>query len=95
MRGELNRPPLPVASSAPLFALATVLADGLGLPALESRVVGGASDGNLTAAVGCPTLDGLGAVGDGAHAEGEYVRLAAMPQRAALVAALVENLLAG
>ena len=93
VRGELNRPPLPVASSAPLFALATVLADGLGLPALESRVVGGASDGNLTAAVGCPTLDGLGAVGDGAHAEGEYVRLAAMPQRAALVAALVENLL--
>ena len=92
---ELNRPPLPVASSAPLFALATVLAEGLGLPPLESTVVGGASDGNLTAAVGCPTLDGLGAVGDGAHAEGEHVLLAAMPQRAALVAALVENLLAG
>ena len=92
---ELNRPPLPVASSAPLYALATVLADGLGLPPLESTVVGGASDGNLTAAVGCPTLDGLGAVGDGAHAEGEHVLLAAMPQRAALVAALVENLLAG
>lgn len=91
--GDLNRPPLPVASSAELFALATRLADGLGLPGLDSKVVGGASDGNLTAAVGCPTLDGLGAVGDGAHAEGEHVRVETMPQRAALVAALVENLL--
>jgi glutamate carboxypeptidase len=55
--------------------------------------VGGASDGNLTAGVGTPTLDGLGAVGGGAHADDEHVEIATMPQRSALLAALLNDLL--
>ncbi len=90
--GGLNRPPLPTSASAALFELARDAADGLGLPALAGAVVGGGSDGNFTAAVGCPTLDGLGAVGDGAHAEGEHVRIEAMAERAALLAATIGRL---
>ena len=59
---------------------------------MRSARVGGGSDGNFTAALGVPTLDGLGAVGAGAHAEGEYVITTAMPQRAALLAALIVEL---
>jgi glutamate carboxypeptidase len=90
--GGPNRPPLPTTASTALFELARHVADGLGLPALDGVVVGGGSDGNFTAAVGCPTLDGLGAVGDGAHAEGEHVRISAMPERAALLAAIIGRL---
>jgi glutamate carboxypeptidase len=90
--GGPNRPPLPVTASAALFAVAQEVAASLGLPPLEGVVVGGGSDGNFTAAVGCPTLDGLGAVGDGAHAEGEHVHVDAMPERAALLAAIIERL---
>jgi glutamate carboxypeptidase len=90
--GGPNRPPMPVTASAALFELAREVAAGLGLPAPAGVVVGGGSDGNFTAAVGCPTLDGLGAVGDGAHAEGEHVRLDAMAARAALLAALIGRL---
>ena len=93
--GGPNRPPLPASASASLFDLAVSAADGLGLGELHGVSVGGGSDGNFTAAAGCPTLDGLGAVGDGAHAEGEYVRLSAMPQRAALVAGIIERIRAG
>ncbi|WP_329572161.1 M20/M25/M40 family metallo-hydrolase [Kitasatospora sp. NBC_01266] len=93
--GGPHRPPLTVESSTALFERARAQAESLGLGRLQSITVGGASDGNFTAAVGCPTLDGLGAVGDGAHAEGEYVSIAALPQRAALLAHLVEELLAG
>ncbi|WP_372974720.1 hypothetical protein [Microbispora sp. GKU 823] len=57
--------------------------------------VGGGSDGNFTAGVGCPTLDGLGAVGGGAHAAEEHVLVAEMPVRARLVAALVAYVLSG
>lgn len=57
--------------------------------------VGGGSDGNFTAGAGCPTLDGLGAVGGGAHAPGEHVVVAEMPARARLVAALTAYVLAG
>lgn len=91
--GEINRPALPGSSSAQLYARAQQLAGDLGLPPLEGATVGGGSDGNFTAGIGVPTLDGLGAVGDGAHAEGEHVVLAAMPERAALVAALVTDVL--
>ena len=56
--------------------------------------VGGASDGNFTAGVGTPTLDGLGAVGGGAHADDEHVLVAEIPRRTALLAALVADLLA-
>ena len=51
--------------------------------------VGGGSDGNFTAALGIPTLDGLGSVGDGAHSDHEYVVISTMPARAALLAALL------
>ncbi len=93
LRGGPNRPPLPATASADLVARARRLADALGLSPLHDVAVGGGSDGNFTAGVGVPTLDGLGAVGDGAHAEGEYVLVAAMAERAALVHALVAELL--
>lgn len=86
-------PPLTRSASAELFATAQDLASGLGLPSLAEASVGGGSDGNLIASRGVPTLDGLGAVGDNAHAEGEHVIVASMPQRAALVGALVGEIL--
>lgn len=91
--GGPNRPPLPESSSAELFALAAAAGAELGLPALTGVAVGGGSDGNFTAGIGVPTLDGLGAVGDHAHGEGEYVEVEAMPERATLVALLVRRLL--
>jgi glutamate carboxypeptidase len=66
----------------------------MGLPRPASAAVGGASDGNFTAGVGTPTLDGLGAVGGGAHAEDEHVVVDELPARTALLRALVEELLA-
>lgn len=94
LRGGINRPPLPAASSSALVDQAQRVAERLGLPPLRHVAVGGGSDGNFTAGVGVPTLDGLGAVGDGAHAEGEHVLVEAMPQRSALVRELVRELLA-
>ena len=70
------------------------LCRALGIPDPGARAVGGASDGNLTAALGVPTLDGLGAVGGGAHADDEWASVSALPERAALVAALTLDLLA-
>jgi glutamate carboxypeptidase len=90
---ESLRLPLEAAMSAELFARARRHARDLGLGEISGVAVGGGSDGNLTAAIGTPTLDGLGAVGGNAHAEGEWVSSAAMPQRAALVGALVRDLL--
>ena len=90
--GGVNRPPLDAASSAGLFETAQRLAGTLGLPALQGVSVGGGSDGNFTAGAGIPTLDGLGAVGDGAHAEGEHVLVSQMEPRARLLAALLEEL---
>jgi glutamate carboxypeptidase len=93
--GGPNRPPMPASSSAGLFARASSIAAELGLAPLTSASVGGASDGNFTAGVGTPTLDGLGAVGGGAHADHEHVIVDALPGRAALLAALIDDLLAG
>ncbi|MGH3302984.1 MAG: M20 family metallopeptidase [Streptosporangiaceae bacterium] len=90
--GGANRPPLDSAASAWLFARADQLAATLGLPPLTCAAVGGGSDGNFTAGVGTPTLDGLGAVGGGAHADDEHVLIAELPRRAALVAALIADL---
>jgi glutamate carboxypeptidase len=86
------RQPLERAMSAGLFDRAQRLAATLGLSPLGGVAVGGGSDGNLTAAVGVPTLDGLGAVGGNAHAEGEWAVVSAVPQRTALVGALVREL---
>src|ERR1700722_8172407 len=91
--GGPNRPPLAASSSQRLFALASSVAAELGLPPLTSAAVGGASDGNYTAGVGTPTLDGLGAVGGGAHADHEHVLVDSLPGRAALLAALIDTLL--
>lgn len=93
--GGINRPTLAPASSAALFARAARIASDLGQPPLRGAEVGGASDGNFTAGLGIPTLDGLGAVGDGAHAEGEHVLVDAMRPRAELVRELVRDLLGG
>jgi glutamate carboxypeptidase len=84
VQGGVGRPPMPESASAELF----VLAEGL-LPGIEGVAVGGGSDGNFTAALGVPTLDGLGAVGGGAHADHEYLVVDAMAERARLVAGLV------
>ena len=92
VEGGINRPPLEEALAADLFVAAGQAAERCGLPPLEAARVGGGSDGNFTAALGVPTLDGLGAVGGGAHAEGEHVLVATMPERAALLAALVVEL---
>jgi glutamate carboxypeptidase len=93
--GGPNRSPLAAAASMALFARACDLASLLGLPPLASAAVGGASDGNFTAGVGTPTLDGLGAVGGGAHADDEHVLVAELPGRAALLVALLEDLAGG
>lgn len=85
VRGAVDRPPMPESASAELFALAQEV-----MPGLVGTTVGGGSDGNFTAALGVPTLDGLGAVGGGAHADHEYVVIDAMAERAGLVAGLVE-----
>ncbi len=92
--GGPNRPPLEASASAELFARAAALAARLGDTVPAAAAVGGASDGNFTAGVGTPTLDGLGAVGGGAHADHEHVVIAALPGRTALLGALVEDLLA-
>jgi glutamate carboxypeptidase len=88
IRGGFNRQPLERKSSAALFTKAKSLAAQMGLP-LGECTAGGGSDGNLTAAVGTPTLDGLGAVGHGAHSADEHIVVKTMPARAALLAALL------
>ena len=93
VEGGINRPPMDRSTSAELFERAVAVAHSLELPPVCGAAVGGGSDGNFTAGIGVPTLDGLGADGDGAHAEGEYVRLEAMPERAALLAGLMADLL--
>jgi glutamate carboxypeptidase len=92
--GGPNRPPLDAHASAALYDRVVALAAGLGQPEPGRAAVGGASDGNLTAGAGTPTLDGLGAVGGGAHADDEHVEIAALAPRATLLAALVADLLA-
>ncbi len=90
--GGPNRPALEARASAGLFDRVCMLAAGLGLPQPTSAAVGGASDGNFTAGVGTPTLDGLGAVGGGAHADDEHVLVEEIPGRTALLGALVADL---
>lgn len=92
--GGVNRPPLEDRRSFALVKLAQESAEAVGIPWTGTARVGGASDGNFTGALGVPTLDGLGAVGAGAHAEGEYVDVTAMPGRAAMLRALIERIVA-
>ena len=81
---------MPVSASAWLFALARRRRPTPDWPSIEGVAVGGGSDGNFTAALGVPTLDGLGAVGGGAHADHEYLELSAVPGRIALLTAIIQ-----
>lgn len=90
--GGLNRPPMErTEGTIRLFGIAREQAAKLGM-ALEESATGGGSDGNFTSALGIPTLDGLGAVGEGAHAAHESILLEELPRRTALLAALLENI---
>jgi len=92
IRAERSRPPLErTAATRALFRQAQSLMRELGLQ-LGEAATGGGSDGNLTAALGVPTLDGLGAVGDNPHNPREHVLIRALPQRAALIAGLLASL---
>jgi glutamate carboxypeptidase len=91
IRGGFNRPPMERKMSAALYVKARALAREMGIP-LGEAFVGGGSDGNFTAALGVPTLDGLGAVGEGAHSPSEKIVVRAMPERAALLAGLLSTL---
>jgi glutamate carboxypeptidase len=88
--GGANRPPLEAEASVELFKLARTVAAGLGWPELRGATVGGGSDGNFTAAIGIPTLDGMGIVGGNAHAAGEWADPASIPARAALLAGCIQ-----
>jgi glutamate carboxypeptidase len=90
VRGGFDRPPLERGPGvARLYERARDIASRLGRT-LDEGGTGGGSDGNFTAALGVPTLDGLGAVGDGAHALHEHVIIKELPWRAALLAALIQ-----
>ena len=92
--GAINRPPMErTPGVAALYAMAHEVAAGMGIDLAEGGT-GGASDGNFTAGLGIPTLDGLGAVGDGAHALNEHVLIASLPERASLLAGLVRKIAA-
>jgi glutamate carboxypeptidase len=88
--GGFTRAPLERKISMELFGRARKIASQMRIP-LGEGTAGGASDGNFTAALGIPTLDGLGAVGDGAHSRHEHILARTMPERAALLAALLAN----
>src|SRR5947207_8162924 len=91
LTGRINRPPLERTEAvAGLYFKARGVAQQLGWD-LGEAAVGGGSDGNFTAALGIPTLDGLGGVGEGAHAEHEPVVISELPRRAALLASLIES----
>ncbi len=90
--GGFKRPPMErTPAIADLFEKASTIARTLGLELTEGAT-GGASDGNFTAAAGLPTLDGLGCLGAGAHSEHEHILVSSLPDRAALLAALLLGL---
>jgi glutamate carboxypeptidase len=90
MTGGINRLPMErTAGVAALYGKAQGIARRAGWK-LEEAAVGGGSDGNFTAGLGIPTLDGMGAVGDGAHAVHEYILISELPRRALLLAEMIE-----
>ncbi|MGO1192443.1 MAG: M20 family metallopeptidase [Nesterenkonia sp.] len=92
--GGINRPPMERSAAEGFFAQAQQVAADLGIAEITGAEVGGASDGNFTAAAGVPTLDGLGATGGGAHAEHEHALVANIAPRTALLAGLIARQLA-
>lgn len=92
--GSLHRPPMHESMSADLFDLAREVAHEIDGREIAGVAVGGGSDGNFTAAIGVKTLDGLGAVGGGAHGVNEHVVVDSIPFRTALVAGIAARVLA-
>ncbi len=89
--GGLNRPPMVrTSATVALFQRAAAIAAGLGF-SVDETGTGGGSDGNFTAALGVPTLDGLGVMGDGGHAQHEHVIISSLPERAALLAGMLRS----
>jgi len=89
--GGINRPAMPRSErNLALFAQARQLAQEIGMD-LQERAVGGGSDGNFTAALGVPTLDGLGVDGGGAHAEDEHILISDIPRRSAILTRLLQT----
>jgi glutamate carboxypeptidase len=92
VKGSIDRLPLERSPAVvALYQKARSLASEIGFE-LEEGSAGGGSDGNITAGLGVPTLDGLGAVGDGAHARNEHLLIDELPRRTALLARLLETL---
>jgi glutamate carboxypeptidase len=91
--GGLNRPPLQPISTQALYERAEKVAAAIGMSPLGSAEVGGASDGNFAAAAGAQVLDGLGAIGGGAHAPNEWVSIKSMQERSDFLHALIKDIL--
>ena len=91
--GGLNRPPLETTSTMELYERAEKVAARIGMPPLGHASVGGASDGNFAAVAGAKVLDGLGAVGSGAHATTEWVSIKALEERSAFLHEFIKDLL--
>ena len=92
--GGLNRPPLQPSSTKALYERAEKVAAAIGMKPLGCAEVGGASDGNFAASAGAQVLDGLGAVGGGAHAPTEWVSVSSMQERSDFLHAFIKDLLA-
>ncbi len=92
LTGGINRPPMEAtAAQGNVLAIADEILGGYDIPT-EAIGTGGGSDGNFTAAIGIPTLDALGPMGGGAHSPDEYLDLSSLPERIALVAALIARI---
>lgn len=91
--GGLNRPPLQLTSTQDLYERAEKVAAAMGMSPLGSAEVGGASDGNFAAAAGAQVLDGLGAIGGGAHSPNEWVSIKSMQERSDFLHALIKDIL--
>ena len=91
--GGINRPPLELAATSELYEILEKVAKKIGMAPIGQASVGGASDGNFAAAAGARVLDGLGAVGDGAHAPHEQILLSSIPSRVKLLTAFIKELI--
>jgi len=91
--GGINRPPLETAATQKLYAAFEEVALRIGQGPIGSAVVGGASDGNFAAAAGADVLDGLGAIGGGAHADNEHVLLSSIEPRITLIREFIKELI--
>jgi len=91
--GGINRPPLELSATSELYEILEKVAAQIGMAPIGQASVGGASDGNFAAAAGARVLDGLGAVGDGAHAPHEQILLSSIPSRVKLLTAFIKELI--